>query len=229
MKQVFIIHGWTYNLEKWEPLIQNLKERGIEPILLKVPGLTASSNQVWDINGYIDWLSEQLADIQNPVVIGHSNGGRIALAFINVYPDKIGRLILIDSAGIAHNQLRSVTKLKTLKYLAKVGKPFSKIPGVRKVVYKTIGARDYYEASPNMRLTMRNMLAADQRIDFNKIKLPVTIIWGRQDTITPISDGEAMQRQISGSKLQVINDARHAPFFNHPQEVADLIEKAIQD
>jgi pimeloyl-ACP methyl ester carboxylesterase len=227
MKQVFIIHGWTYNLDKWSKLAYALKAKDIEPVFLRVPGLTEPSDRVWDIDGYIDWLDQQLKGAEKPTVVGHSNGGRIALAYINRYPTRISRLILIDSAGVAHNHKKAAAKLKTLKYIAKVGKPLAKLPGARKAFYKTIGARDYYEAPPNMRLTMRNMLAADQRMDFGSIKLPVDIIWGSDDSITPLSDGQAMARLINGAKLHIVENARHAPFFSDPETVAGIILKVV--
>ena len=51
---------------------------------------------------YVEWLRSKLADERDVVLIGHSNGGRIAIAFADRYPEKISKLILIDSAGIVH-------------------------------------------------------------------------------------------------------------------------------
>jgi len=228
MKQVFIIHGWTYNLDKWTNFCESLRTRGVEPVLLKVPGLTEPSDKVWDIDGYMTWLASQLKGTEHPAVVGHSNGGRIALAFAQKYPSKLSQLILIDSAGVAHNETKAAIKLKTLKYLSKVGKGLSYVPPVKKAFYKVIGAQDYNNAPPNMKLTMRNMLAADQQIDFRAIKLPVTIIWGRDDAITPLADGQKMHQAIAGSSLHIINEARHAPFFTHSNEVADIIMKVVK-
>ncbi|HSX53616.1 MAG TPA: alpha/beta hydrolase [Patescibacteria group bacterium] len=229
MKQVFIIHGWTYNLDKWTGLQDELKKRGIEPVLLKVPGLTEPSDKVWDIDGYIGWLDGKIKDTPNPVVIGHSNGGRIALSYVQKYPGKLDQLILIDSAGVAHNETKAAIKLKTLKYLSKVGKGLSHVPPIKKAFYKIIGAQDYNNAPPNMKETMRNMLAADQKIDFSLVKLPVTIIWGREDSITPLDDGKKIHAGIAGSSLNIVDDARHAPFFNHPDRVAEIIVKALDN
>src|SRR5205085_6528900 len=92
MSKVFIIHGWTYSLEKWTELCELLREQGIEPIQLKVPGLAEPSDKVWNIDGYITWLGDQLKGEVKPTIIGHSNGGRIALSYIQKYPGKIGRL-----------------------------------------------------------------------------------------------------------------------------------------
>ncbi len=229
MKKVYIIHGWTYNLDKWANFSAALKARGIDPILLKVPGLTEPSDKVWDINGYEDWLNDQIKTETKPIVIGHSNGGRIALSYVQKYPGRISQLILIDSAGIAHNEARSIIKLKILKFLSKVGKVLSLLPPVKKLFYRVIGAQDYYNAPPNMRLTMQNMLRADQQLDLSQIKLPVTIIWGQDDTVTPLSDGQKMQALINGSSLQIIRGGRHAPFNSQPDEVAEIVAEVLKD
>lgn len=227
MKKVFIIHGWTYNLEKWDEVTKSLKKLGIDPILLKVPGLTGPSKKVWDIDGYVEWLDLKLKGEDKPIVIGHSNGGRIALSFVQKHPGKLGQLILIDSAGVAHNELIPSTKLKSLKVISKAGKGLSHVPVVKKSFYKLIGAQDYLNAPQNMKLTMRNMLSADKNIDLSKLSIPTTIIWGRNDTITPLKDGNKLHAGITGSDLHVIDDARHAPFYNHADEVAKIIASAV--
>lgn len=229
MNRVFIIHGWTYNLDKWTALVELLEKSGIKTKLLKVPGLTSPSNKIWSIDDYIDWLNDELKNTKDPIVIGHSNGGRIALSYIQQHPQVIKQLILIDSAGIPHNERRSLMKLKILRIMSKVGKLFSYIPPLKKMFYKAIGAQDYFNASPNMKVTMQNMLQADSHIILSKIKLPTTIIWGRNDAITPLEDGQKMHSGITGSKLHIVDDARHTPFFNHPAVVAGLIIQAIQE
>lgn len=228
MKKIFIIHGWTYSLDKWNEVVKILRERGVEPVQLKVPGLTEPSDKVWDIDGYVEWLDGKLKGETEPIILGHSNGGRIALAYAQKYPGRLKQLILMDSAGLAHNDLLPRTKLATLRTLSKAGKPLARLPALKKAVYKVIGAQDYHNAPPNMKLTMQNMLKADNEIDLSKIKLPVTLIWGRDDTQTPLKDGRKMHATLKGSSLHIIDDARHGPMATHPTQVADIIMKAIK-
>lgn len=228
MKRIFVIHGWTYNLDKWKKIDETLKQRGIELIFLKVPGLTESSTAVWTIAAYEDWLDKQMTGTDKPIIIGHSNGGRIALSYIQHNPGRVGTLILIDSAGLVHDQWWLRIKLAILRIISKVGKLIIRLPVFKKIVYTLIGARDYFDAPQNMKLTMRNMLESDKQINLSKITVPTTIIWGRADTITPLKDGQKIHDLIVGSKLHVIDDARHAPFANHPDEVADIITATVE-
>ncbi len=226
--KLFILHGWTYNLDTWSEISKELKQLGYEPILLNVPGLTTASNKAWTINDYIDWLDGELKDQDKPIVIGHSNGGRIALAYAQKYPNKFKQLILIDSAGLAHETLLRKTKLGILYVLSKLAKPVSGIKSFRRAFYKVIGARDYYEASPNMRQTMRYMLSADKTLDFSKITVPTTVIWGQNDRITPLKDGQQIAKLLPNAKLRIINDARHAPHATNASQVANIINQAIK-
>ena len=226
--KIFIIHGWTYNLDKWTDFATLLKRAGFEPVMLKVPGLTEPSKKVWDIKSYVAWLDDKLKNEIKPTIIAQSNGGRIALSYVQANPGKIKQLFLIDSAGVTDKRLTRKIKLKTLYVLSKLGKPLSKIGLIRKVFYKIIGAQDYNQAPPNMRLTMQNMLKDSQKIELGSINLPVTLIWGSNDRNTPLKDGQKMHRLIKDSKLFIIEEAKHAPQSTHPDEVVEIIKRELK-
>lgn len=222
-KKVYIIHGWTYSTDGWKECIYGLREKGIDVVTLNVPGLTKSSDEVWTLDKYVEWLSEKLQNEEKVVLIGHSNGGRISISFSEKYPEKVSKLILIDSAGIVHNELPLRIKRKLFGALAKAGKVFKKVPFLRKVFYKLIGARDYGRANPNMRETMKNLISVDLTPSLKKLNLPTLIIWGKKDEMTPLSDAYVMNKEISGSKLVLIEEAKHSPHKTHPKEVSEEI------
>lgn len=222
--KIFILHGWTYSLEKWRKLLDLLKKKGIESVMLNVPGLTSKDNNIWSIEDYVKWLKEVVYKENGKVIlIGHSNGGRILLNFTIKYPEKVSKLILIDSAGIYHNELPLALKRVIFKTLAKTGKAFKKISFLRNILYKIIGESDYNNATENMKQTMINLLNSDKFLKPEKIKIPTLIIWGEKDKITPPSDGKTFHRLIKNSKLEIIENARHSPMFTHPKEVAGTI------
>ncbi|HVW23280.1 MAG TPA: alpha/beta hydrolase [Candidatus Saccharimonadales bacterium] len=229
MKKIYVIHGWSYNLDKWQAIRPYLKALDIEPIFLKVPGLAEPSDKVWDIDDYVDWLDKQLAKVDNPIVVGHSNGGRIALNYALQHPGSLQSLVLIDSAGIPHNEFGPKTKRAIFRLIAHIGKVFAFIPGLKRTYYRLIGARDYLEAPDNMKQTMRNMLKSDSQIDYREINLPVTLIWGSEDSVTPLKDGRKLAQLLPNAHLEIINGARHAPQSTNAEEVAKLIADAAQN
>jgi pimeloyl-ACP methyl ester carboxylesterase len=226
MKQVYILHGWTYSLDKWQACLDLLRAHGIEATLLKVPGLTAESDKAWAIEDYVEWLNGELP--KGPVLlIGHSNGGRIALNFAIAHPGRIKQLILIDSAGIYHNELPIRIKRAVFGAAAKVGKLVSSSPKLRKLLYKLAREKDYHDAPEHMRKTMANMLESDKELDITKVVTPTSIIWGDQDTVTPPKDATHIQSLLSDATVQWINDARHSPYYTHPKETAEAIVEVL--
>jgi len=224
MKKVIILHGWTYSLEKWQTFLEILKKNGIDPIMLKVPGLTSENDKVWNIGDYVNWLKEIVNKEKDKVIlIGHSNGGRIVANFAIKHPEKISKLILIDSAGIYHNELPIKIKRIVFKTIAKIGKKITSSKTIKNLLYKLAREFDYKDLSDNVKQTMINLISTDLKPILPQIKTPTLIIWGREDNVTPLSDGKLMHNLIKNSKLEIISEARHSPMFTHSKEVVDII------
>jgi pimeloyl-ACP methyl ester carboxylesterase len=228
MKKIYILHGWTYSLDKWTACVGLFKEAGFAPVLLKIPGLTAPSNQVWDLDKYSGWLKEKLGRERGKVILlGHSNGGRIAAYFAAKHPEKVSRLILVDAAGIYHRELSLQIKRFIFKTVVGIGKIFTSSEFLKNFLYFLVGERDYQKAAPNMKATMVNLSRFDLAPLLWKIKTPTLIIWGETDKITPLADGKLMKKSIPHSELKIIKGARHSPFYTHPKEVVKIIKNGI--
>lgn len=226
VKKILILHGWTYSTKKWGEIINLLENKGFEVLLPNIPGLTQEIEKPWTITDYLIWLKKIVEKEKGKIIlVGHSNGGRISIAFAQKYPEKLSNLILIDSAGIYHNDFTRKIKRIFFRNLAKIGKKLTKSQTLRALLYKIVGERDYYDATEVQRKTMVNMISQDLTNIFPDIKIPVTIIWGRDDKVTPLEDGIFMNKNIPGSKLFVIENARHSPMFTNPFEVAKIIQE----
>ncbi len=222
--KIFVLHGWAYSTDKWKNFIDLLVEEGFNVEMPKIPGLTQSITKPWSINSYVEWL-KQLAEKEKDkiVLVGHSNGGRIALWFANKYPAKIKQLVLIDSAGIYRNNLPILLKRRVFKAIAKIGKKLASSKLLEKILYKVAQESDYKDGSATMKQTMLNLLKSDQLLSLKNTTVSTLIIWGRNDTITPLHDGQVMHGLIKNSKLKIIENAKHSPQFTHPKEVASII------
>ncbi len=225
MKQkIFLLHGWTYSTEKWAPFVDLLKQKESEPVMLEIPGLTAPLDEVWTVDNYVEWLKKIVDNEKEKVLLlGHSNGGRISMAFALKYPEKVSKLILIDSAGIYHNELSLRLKRFVFGTLAKAGKKIKNIQAIRSIFYRFVREHDYEKANPKLRETMKNLITSDLSASLEKITVPTLIIWGEQDKITPLTDGKLMHELIKNSLFHVVKDARHSPQLTHPKEVVKHI------
>ncbi len=219
--KIFILHGWTYDIEKWDGFVSLLK-KDYHVELLKIPGLTAKLESAYTIEDYVEWLKNEIAREEKVVLIGHSNGGRLASFFASLHPEKVSHLILIDSAGIYHKDIGITLKRLVFKNIAKFGKKISKSKILEKLLYKAAREKDYMKASPILKKTMENLIKSDVTPHLPNIKSKTLIIWGRNDKATPLSDGLRMHELIPNSKLEII-EARHSPQFTNPIEITKLI------
>lgn len=223
-KKIFILHGWTKKIDQWKPFVEYLKEDRFSVTLLKVPGLTAKTDKPWTLDDYVEWLKNILYKQKDKVIlIGHSNGGRIALAFAQKYQEKLDTLVLIDSAGITQNQVPLTTKRLAFKLIAKIGKRITSSVKLKNLLYKLAGEIDYKNSDELMKKTMVNLISVNLKPALSKITCPTVIIWGEHDRIIPLSDGKFINEIIKHSKLYIIKEARHSPQYTHPEIVADRI------
>lgn len=223
-RKIFILHGWAYSTQKWQSFVALLKSLGYRPHILKIPGLTQTLNEPWTLNNYVNWLEGKIAEPS--IVLAHSNGSRIALAFTARFPQKVSRLILIDSAGIYHQEPLLQLKRFIFGSIAKIGKKLTSSLFLKRLLYRLAGETDYYRANPTMRQTMIN-LSFDLTPILSQINVPTLIIWGNQDKITPLLDGQTMHRLIENSTLHLVAGARHSPQFTHPEAVVQSINQFL--
>lgn len=225
-KKLYIIHGWAYSIEPWSTTVGYLRDAGIEVVQLRVPGLTSPSDASWTIDEYVSWLHDELRSEAQPIVLGHSNGGRIAMHYLAKYPGAFQQLILLASAGIEVDGQKLSWKRQVFRTVSKLLAPLKHIPLLRKVVYRLLGS-DYGNAPKNMQLTLANMLASDKTFDPSQIAVPTAILWGDADRTTPPAMGRKLHMLITGSTFELVPGWHHAPYRTHPRQLADKIMEKL--
>jgi len=228
LKKIFILHGWVYSTEKWAAFTKEMQQLGFECEILSIPGLTSPIDRPWQIDDYVKWLGDKLNNEPAPILLGHSNGGRIAIAFAAKYPKILGKLILIDSAGLIDMRLKPTIKRTVFRIVAKIGKHIANSRKTRALLYKLAREKDYIEANDTMKKTMSNLIAADLSSELIKIKTPTLIIWGEDDQSTPLYQGKKMKQLIPDSHFVSLKNANHSPFVAFPEEIAMLIAKEVK-
>jgi pimeloyl-ACP methyl ester carboxylesterase len=230
-KTIYILHGWAVrsgnlNQEKWQPFFNELSKFGVNAVFLKLPGLSAPLNEVWNLENYVSWLKDELkskADGQKVILLGHSFGGQIAVKFTAQNPESVEKLILFDSAGIRDMSIKAIIKRTMFLIAAKIGKILFKSDALRNLMYKFAGESDYKNAPPLLRRTMSNILDNEILENLPNINIETKIIWGENDTVTPVKTAHQMHKLIVNSDLRFIKNARHSPQFTHPAETAKIV------
>lgn len=198
-----------------------------------MPGFGGSqeADKSWNVDDYINFVIDFIKDqnIKELDLIGHSNGGRIIIKLMSQkdLSFKVNKIILIGSAGIVHKKTFSQKlKVRTFKIGKKIfaNKLMQKIAPTAVEKFKnSFGSEDYRNASPVMRETLVKIVNEDLRDCLPNIKVPTLLIWGENDTATPIEDAKIMEKNIPDAGLVKIKDATHYVFLENAWYVNKII------
>lgn len=87
----------------------------------------------------------------------------------------------------------------------------------------TRGTGDWMEYA----LTSEDTSLGSNFSNFTALTMPVFLVWGRLDDITPLSEGERLQKLIPGSKLEIMDGVGHVPYVEDPEAFNELLLKII--
>ena len=197
-------------MPRWRPLISKL-ESTLHVVLPHLP-----EDKIRNTAVFADWLEQKTKNLPPFFLLGHSFGGQVAINFAARHPDRVKKLILIGSAGVRRRNLKALILLpfaKIFRFLPTLFKHF---------FYRLIGETDYIKASSVMKKTMQLILKEDQQENMKKINTPTLILWGKQDSYTPLRDGRLTHQLIKNSALIEFN-AKHGLPFTHPAALAEKI------
>lgn len=228
MKHIYIVHGWTGPAGEWDACTALLAEQGIAATVLPVPGLSAPAEKPWTLSMHVEWLHQKVeaGGAEEVILIGHSHGGRIAVAYVQAHPERVSKLVLVNSGGLIRRHMPSRIKKFIVGGMSRTAKTAQKVISYsfsHKIFHRLIRAKDYEKAPPAAQETIRNLVLVDLKDTFKEIVVPTLIIWGKKDKVMPISDAHFMKGAIPRSSLVVIDDARHTPHATHPEQVAGAI------
>lgn len=232
---VILLHGWGTSLDLFEDLQQALSAN-FQVISVDFPGFGQSDEppESWNVDQYTDFLEEFLNKLQikKPILLGHSFGGRVSIKYADRHQD-VHKIILIGSAGIKpkrkldyYVKVYSFKALKNLLNLPILNKYKETI--LTKYRGKT-GSSDYQKASRVMQQTLSKVVNEDLRHHMPNIKAPVLLIWGVNDTATPIEDARIMEKLIPNAGLAAIENAGHYVFLEQKRRVAVIIDTFLEE
>lgn len=221
---IVLLHGWGQNIEMMKPIGDAFLNNDI--IIFDLPGYGKSEEPKydWQVSDYVECIHECLTKlkVKNPILIGHSFGGKISLMYASMY--EVKKLILLASPFKKQIEKLSL-KTKTLKQLKKV-------PGLNKLeefAKKHIGSTDYKNASPLMRKILVNTVNLDITENVKKIKCPTIIIWGTNDEAVPIEDAYILESLISDSAVIVYENCTHYAYLEKLGQTISIIDSFIKE
>lgn len=221
-ENLLILHGWGAGLESFRPVIDDLSQN-FKVWALDFPGCgqTPEPQAVWSVEDYGDFVLRFIRDrgIKDPIVFGHSHGGRVAIQLASRMGCDFKKLVLIDSAGIVPERKNKyyykVYGFKAIKTLAKLPVFNWLLKDFLEEYRLKYGSADYKAATPKMRAILSKVVNEDLRNLLPEIAMPTLLVWGGRDTATPVSDAKVMESLIPEVGLVVFENAGHYAYLDN--------------
>jgi pimeloyl-ACP methyl ester carboxylesterase len=232
-RAVVLLHGWGDRAKTFDGLRKQLSTH-CTVIAPDLPGFGGSqaSQIAWGLDDYVRFVAHFLEKLKVKsayVLIGHSNGGAIAMRGLGSGTLASQKLVLLASAGV-RGEYKG--RLKALRLITKAGKALTApLPAgakrrLRTTVYKSVGS-DMLVAE-HLQETFKKVVTDDVQADAAKITIPTLLIYGETDEQAPVRYGELFHELIDGSTLEILPGAGHFPHLDRPHEVAKAIEGFLQ-
>lgn len=231
---VILMHGWGCNHSTLKSIEAQLLP-GFKVYNVDFPGFGSSDEpaSVWGVEEYTRLIEEfaRREHIENPILLGHSFGGRVGILFAS--RNKVRKLILVDAAGVKPKRsLRYYCKVYSYKavkrlLLFSLGKQRGEAALNR---YRAkVGSSDYSSASPMMRAILSKVVNEDLTGVMPHISCPTLLIWGANDTATPLSDAKTMERLIPDAGLVSFDGVGHYSFLENPFQFAAVLKSFLSN
>lgn len=233
-RPLILMHGWGCNLTTVRSIAATAS-RTHRVLNLDMPGFGQSPepDSVWDIDQYTELVNRFIdhLHLERPILAGHSFGGRVAIQLASQRKD-IDAVVLIDAAGIKpRRSLKYYYKVYTFKAAKRLShlllgreKAEQRIERIR----ASRGSSDYANASPRMRAIMSKVVNHDLTACLPKITAPALLIWGENDTATPLADAKKMERLIPDAGLVSFPGCGHYSFLDNPAQFAAVLHSFLQ-
>lgn len=234
-KDVLILHGWGANINTIIPIVNSLKDK-FKVHALDLPGFGESQEpkEAIDSFQYAEIVKSYLdiMEIKKVILIGHSFGGKLSIILGSKYHDLVEKIILVNSAGLIPKRglkyYIKVYSFKTLKYIYKTFLFWLGDKEKMERFYKKFGSTDYRDSSGIMRNILVKVVNENLEPILDKIKAPTLLIWGNEDTATPLYMGKIMESKIKDAGLVVLEGTEHYSYLDDIRRFTVIVRNFLQ-
>ena len=239
---IIFIHGFPFNKSMWDKQAEALKEN-YRVIAYDVRGHGNSDAGTEDFS--IDLFATDLLNLMDELKIdkamlcGLSMGGYIALNAVENYPDRFDALILSDTTCTADTPEAKDKRMKTIESIRKNG-----VEKFAEESIKNLFAPESFSTKKLEIAAVREMIVNTKEEPLCKtlrafyerketcsklhdINVPVLILVGIEDKITPPAAAQFMNEKIKESLLNIIEHAGHLSNIENPSEFNNQLEKFV--
>ena len=245
-RTVVLVHGFSVPFFIFDPTFEFLVNSGFQVLRYDLlgRGFTDKPNLRYDIHLFVSQLKDILdtLGLEQVDLVGLSMGGPVTAAFVEKFPSRVRKHVMIDPSGISPVQLSRLLEMVKIPLIGELliglfgtGKMIKGIaddffdPKLVEMFQEKYKVQMQYKGFKRSILsTLRNKMLGSFQDTYAKIgalKKPTLLFWGENDTTTPFDDHRALMKLIPHIEFHLINDCSHIPHY----EKADIVNPILKE
>ena len=225
---IIILHGLMGGLGNFESFISHFPKAGYKVIMPELPIYSASILNT-NVKFFANYVNKfiNLLGLKHVILVGNSLGGHVALLHSKLFPKVTKALVLTGSSGLYENSMGDTyPKRGDYEFIKKKTQNVFYSP---KIATKKI-VDEVFESVNNRNKVIKILAMAKSAIrhnmskDLPKICVPVALVWGKNDSVTPPKVAEEFHQLLPDSSLFWIDKCGHAPMMEHPKKFNNIVE-----
>jgi pimeloyl-ACP methyl ester carboxylesterase len=227
---LLLLHGLFGALSNFRYIVDAFSDRCrvVIPILPLYQLPIAEAN----LKGLVDHIYQfiQYKKLNNCILLGNSLGGHLALLTALQHPECVSSMILTGSSGLFENTFGgSFPKRGDYDYI-KIKTEYTFYDpqiATKELVDEVYDIVNDKNKAFRVISVARSAMKQNMASDLPKIKMPVLLIWGKNDNITPEFVGEEFHKLLPNSELKLMDKCGHAPMMEKPEEFNALLSQFL--
>ena len=225
---IIVLHGLMGGLSNFNAVTDYFSERGYKVLIPELPIYTMSLLKT-NVKHFSKYLHDFIVfkGYDKVILLGNSLGGHIGLYMTKLHPEMVSALIITGSSGLYESAMGGgYTKRGDYEVIKKKAQDVFYDP---EVATKEI-VDEVYETVNDRNKLVKTLAIAKSAIRHNMAKdlpnmnLPVCIIWGKNDIVTPPEVAEEFHELLPDSDLYWIDKCGHAAMMEHPNQFNEILE-----
>jgi len=223
---LLLLHGLMGSLSNWDGVVNQFKSkyRVLIPIL-PIYDMPLITTGVKSLSKFVHKFIK-FKKLENITVLGNSLGGHVALVYVLAHPDNIKAMVLTGSSGLYENAFGgSFPRRESIDFVREKVQYTFYDPAIAtdelvNDVYKLVNDR---HSVIRLLAMAKSAIRHNMKKDLHKMQLPVCLIWGKDDKITPPEVAIEFNELLPNAELHWLDKCGHAPMMERPEEFNVLL------